>query len=197
MDPDATKYPREYEGNTLTYYYYIDQGLLQDKTYYYVVRSFDKGKLANDGSIEVPVLITPLAGSYKSTNIDWYPQDAPFVDVIKGDQGEEDPYVFPNPYRGSHEWEKDGAPDPNNPGQFYWPREIFFANLPETAEIKVFTLAGDHLFTINHNQALSGNTYEVWDMLNKNGQEIVAGIYLYTVQSSDADDFTDKFVVIK
>ena len=70
--------------------------------------------------------------------------------------------------------------------------------LPPTTQwneckINIFSLAGDHLTTINHT---NGTEYDQWDLITKNSQEIVSGIYYYTVEYG-SKQFIDKFVVIK
>ena len=52
-------------------------------------------------------------------------------------------YVYPNPYKVSAAW--DGSGDRE--------RLIWFANLPERCTIKIFTLAGDLVKTMEHNAA--------------------------------------------
>ncbi|MBU1920169.1 hypothetical protein KKG66_04935, partial [bacterium] len=101
-----------------------------------------------------------------------------------------DVYVYPNPYRGSHAREQAGV---ERSGSRFYDRQIYFANLPETCIIRVFSLAGDHLATIQHSGATS---QAAWNMITRHSQEIVSGIYYYTVEAN-GDFFIDKFVVIK
>ena len=59
-------------------------------------------------------------------------------------------------------------------------------------------LNGDLVETLEHDG--TGGVGDVsWNLVSRNGQEIVSGIYLYVVKSEDPrfEDFTGKFVVIR
>ena len=47
--------------------------------------------------------------------------------------------------------------------------------------------------------APTGAGHASWNLMSRNGQEIVSGIYLYAVQSDDGrfEDFVGKFVVVR
>ena len=106
-------------------------------------------------------------------------------------------YVFPNPYKGSHPGETGGQVNPSK-GLIEYPRKIYFMGLPANTTrgeclIRIFSLGGDHLATVDH---YNGLEYDQWDLITKNRQEIVSGIYYYVVEYG-SDQFIDKFVVIK
>jgi hypothetical protein len=76
--------------------------------------------------------------------------------------------------------------------------QIAITNLPAAVNIiSIFTAAGDLVDTIEHNGKLQGGTV-LWNLMSRNGQEIVSGIYLFSVQTQDPrfDDFVGRFVVI-
>jgi subtilisin family serine protease len=75
-------------------------------------------------------------------------------------------YVFPNPYKGN------GAG--GEPG-------VMFASLPERATIRVFTLRGTLVRTIDHNNASGASR---WDLDNDRGEAVAGGVYLYTIESN-------------
>lgn len=90
--------------------------------------------------------------------------------------------VVPNPYVGHAVWEtKEGI------------RKIQFTHLPDVCTIRIYTLAGDLVKTIEHD---NGTGTEDWDMLSLNQQGIVTGIYFYHVQSQYGEKM-GKFAVIK
>jgi hypothetical protein len=90
--------------------------------------------------------------------------------------------VVPNPYIGHASWETtEGI------------RKIQFTHLPDVCTIRVYTLAGDLIKTIEHN---SGTGTEDWDMLSENQQGIVTGVYFYHVQSKYGEKL-GEFAVIK
>jgi hypothetical protein len=76
---------------------------------------------------------------------------------------------------------------------------VMFCNLPRARNvIRVFTAAGDLLQTIDHD-GRNGNGAAYWNLMTRNRQEIVSGLYLYSVHS-DEDDFAPfrgRFVVIR
>jgi hypothetical protein len=128
--------------------------------------------------------------------------------------------VVPNPYRayedytiqygGGFSWENqdDGTPE-------FFPqtdRRLEFINLPTQCLIRVYTLGGDLVQIIPHsaveiNQMGDLNTHwtstnsESWDLNSRNGQQIVSGIYLFSVEDLTLEHRgkveAGKFVVIK
>ncbi len=102
--------------------------------------------------------------------------------------------VVPNPYKINAEYSESGWELP--PEQWTeFDRRIDFTNLNGPGTIRVFTLAGDLVQTIPHQEQESRAS---WDLISRNGQAIVSGIYLFAVTYDD-DSKTDvgKFVVLK
>jgi len=103
--------------------------------------------------------------------------------------------VFPNPYRldGNyypHYEIKDGNFD----------KRLRFINLPPKCTIRIYTLDGDLVRTLQHDQEGDdlNATYHYWDLVSRNTQAVVSGIYLYTVEDKETDEVqVGKFVVIK
>ncbi len=113
--------------------------------------------------------------------------------------------VYPNPYRVQAAW--DGGTSRT--------RKINFYNLPDKAEIRVYTLAGEVVAELDHdsetykgdvrwydsfsadNRQLPGGEHS-WDILSDNSLNISGGLYLYTVKNRDSGDVQrGKFVIIK
>jgi len=96
--------------------------------------------------------------------------------------------VVPNPYIVRNTWErsKDYA-------------QMQFINLPEKCTIRVYTLAGNHVRTIDHDeQAESGKPgWEWWDLLTHNNQKIAAGIYIYHIDVPGVGEHVGKFAVVR
>ena len=121
--------------------------------------------------------------------------------------------MIPNPYVGQSKF--DGRRDKDIKGDRS--RRIWFANLPENCTIKIFTLAGDLVDTINHkgdelediisvSKATGAEGYKAhaasgiasWDLLSKYDQIIAPGIYLFSVKDKDSGKIkVGKFVIIK
>ena len=72
-------------------------------------------------------------------------------------------------------------------------KDIEFRNLPGECTIEIYSLGGDLVQTIEHENGLS---WEAWDLRTELDQEIHAGIYLYRVFSGD-EEHIGKFIVVK
>ena len=153
--------------------------------YYYSVTAFSKP----DTSINFPSQESSLNANAKRV----VPGTAPPQTV--GEVA-----VVPNPYRGdiayhsyNPPWEKPGGT------RDLWmeqDRRIQFINLPANCEIKIYTLAGDYVETIKHNDPSKG--YEDWSLTSSIGQAISSGIYLFTVEDMRTGEVqVGKFVMIK
>lgn len=92
--------------------------------------------------------------------------------------------VVPNPYNLSAVWE-----------QTYL-NKIAFINLPSMCDIHIFTLAGDHVITIEHRDYSGEVGTEFWDLVSRNDQDVVTGLYVYRIETED-DSMIDKFAIIK
>ncbi|MDD4050703.1 MAG: T9SS type A sorting domain-containing protein, partial [candidate division Zixibacteria bacterium] len=90
--------------------------------------------------------------------------------------------VVPNPYLGEASWE-------SSEGQ----RKLQFVNLPDQCSIRIYTLAGELIRTLDHT---NGTGTEDWNMLSESNRGIASGVYLFSVES-DYGNYTGKFAVIK
>jgi len=105
-------------------------------------------------------------------------------EVISSRVNLDDIKVVPNPYIVRNNWEPSGDYS-----------RIAFTHLPDKCTIRIYTLSGDHLRTFEHNSsALDGN--ENWDLLTKNNQKIVSGVYIYHVDSPYGEKI-GKFAVVR
>ena len=77
--------------------------------------------------------------------------------------------VVPNPYRGTAEWEKQ------------YEDRIKFTNLPPVAKISIFSMSGDLVQELDHND---GTAEEYWDLITRNNQSVVSGLYVFVVEAS-------------
>jgi hypothetical protein len=176
-------------------YRFINENLLSGwpGKYFYAVTSYDKGNPANN---------MPSMESSINENLTYAVPGRP-VSHSK----ERKIYVYPNPYKTGALWDGSGTRD----------RLIWFANLPERATIRIYSLAGDLIDEIDHD----ANTYNGgdagllaqkassqktvysggehgWDLISRHDQAIATGLYLYSVKDEDTEEvFTGKFVVIK
>jgi len=76
---------------------------------------------------------------------------------------------------------------------------VEFRNLPRARNtVRIFTLSGDLVMEIPHD-GRDGNGSVSWNLVSRNGQEVVSGIYLYSVESEDENfnRVVGKFVVVR
>ncbi len=92
--------------------------------------------------------------------------------------------VVPNPYRGTALFES------------RYEDKIRFTNLPPACKISIFTITGDLVETIYHND---GSDAELWDLISRNNQKAVSGLYLYVVEveQPEYEKHIGKFVIIR
>jgi len=105
-------------------------------------------------------------------------------------------YVFPNPAtrKSLAEFQKQPASANDPTGE-----KIMFNNLPAARNtISIFTASGDLVQMVYHD-GLNDGGGAYWNLVSRNGQEVVSGIYLYTVQSDDSrfETFQGRFVIIR
>ena len=91
--------------------------------------------------------------------------------------------VVPNPYIVRAGWE-----------QSEFEGRLQFTNLPPQCNIAIYTTAGDHVVTLNHDNGLN---YEFWNLQNDNSVNVAYGLYVFVVKSPDGDKETGKFVIIR
>ena len=96
--------------------------------------------------------------------------------------------VVPNPYLVSSKYEEEFGILVKEPI-----RQLKFNNLPAVCTIRIFTMAGDKVKTIEHN---SDNGTETWDMRTDGNREIAPGMYIYQVKTTSAENI-GRFAVIK
>ena len=99
--------------------------------------------------------------------------------------------VVPNPYVGAARWEPQRLTSSGR-GE----RKIYFINLPSKATIKIFTISGDHVKTIEHESNLLDGKAS-WDLKSKSGLDIAPGVYVYHIDAPGIGEKIDRFAIIK
>lgn len=185
--------PITFPDDSTKYYYKFEvNNLLNGWQYLFSVTAFDKGDPENNlESLESSPLASLnriLPGTLPNNN-------------DKAEVG-----VYPNPYYGNAYW--DGGTERL--------RKIYFYNLPSDCQVTIYTLSGDIVKKIDHNQNSNGSdikwfqTYasdgkqvmtggeDVWDLLSDNDQAIATGLYLFTVKDTNTGEIKrGKFLIIK
>ncbi len=191
--------PKRFPGDTVDYWYRfpppeLELTHLNGWQYVYGITAFDRGDSVNKlPSLESSKIIKRvIAGTNATSN----------PDTEVG--------VYPNPYYVKAYWEGAAGGERN--------RKLIFYNLPARCEIRIYTLAGDIVKTIEHDAAtydgsdidwfrrfqtikenvqFSGGEH-AWDLITKHDQIIATGLYLFSVKDHDTGKIKiGKFLVIK
>ena len=189
LTPDSADTSELTEEGFLKYfeYEYTIENLLPTVPYYINVTSFDYGSPASGlGSLET---------SKTNLSVNAYPLTS--SDEVEAQDLEV--YVYPNPYRINGNYIEDGFE--GRDADYYIPdrmRRLHFANLPAKCTIKIFSLDGDLIREIDHDKDPSDPTamHDEWDMITRNTQRIVTGIYYWVVEAKNGDTQIGKFVII-
>ena len=109
-----------------------------------------------------------------------------------------DAYVYPNPYRIDDDYMESGYENRDRTLAEDRARLIHFTNLPNICTIKIYSLDGDLVREIEHYYPESGpgSMHETWDMITRNTQAAVSGLYYYVIESSNRTQL-GKLVIIK
>ena len=119
--------------------------------------------------------------------------------------------IFPNPYSVSASWDAKANMERG--------RKLYFYNLPQKAIISIYTLSGDKVRTLLHEQGSSHgqnidwflqtgnvNTSDIqfaggihaWDLISDKDQALASGMYIVQVKDeSNGSIKTGKFLIIK
>lgn len=106
--------------------------------------------------------------------------------------------VYPNPYRIDGGYARAGYENRDRTKSAERARTVNFANLPSICTIRIYTLSGDLVKEINHDRPDDGPDaqHESWNMLSRNTQAIMTGVYLWSV-TSEMGEQIGKLVIIK
>lgn len=88
-----------------------------------------------------------------------------------------DPYIVANEYETSQ-----------------FGKRLMFNHLPKECKISIYTIAGDFVDEIYHNDSRG---FDFWDLRTYNDQYIAYGLYVFVVKLPDGRQHVGKFLVIK
>jgi len=126
--------------------------------------------------------IFTIGGAHLNSFDDEFVFSSPGIDDRSAQSELADINVVPNPYIARADWETtEGV------------RKIQFTHLPDICDIRIYTLAGDLVQALQHD---NGSGTEEWDLLSENQQGISSGVYFYHVSSKYGEKI-GKFAVIK
>ena len=99
--------------------------------------------------------------------------------------------VVPNPYVGAASWEP-----PNLFRSGRGERRIYFINLPAQCTIRIYTVRGYLVQTLQHD-AGADDGQESWDLVSRDGMDISYGVYIYHVDAPGIGETSGRFAIIK
>jgi len=117
---------------------------------------------------------------------------AGFVDNRAATSKLDNIYVVPNPYVGANEIEPANKLSGQNRGE----RRIYFENLPMKCTIRIYTLSGELVTTLDHDTGVD-NGREFWNLLNHDGFSVAYGVYLAHIDAPGVGEKLIKFALIK
>jgi hypothetical protein len=194
-------------------YQYVDTEVKNGFVYFYSVTAFDSTG-QGDGKIE----LGSRRAAVETEGV--VPQSG--ADTTGSSKTKV--WVVPNPYRGVRSindrpssW--DLTPNASDPTGTH----IDFFGLPRSAwTIKIFTVSGDLVQTINSRDAVNESVRGTvtgddginrpgynrqqdnpndgqarWNLISRNGQDVVSGVYLFTVQVGSEVKQRGKFIIIR
>lgn len=191
-----------FPGEEERYYYpigryaYVDTlGLKNGMLYFYDVTAFSAW-------IEPTVSATGDTIGWKSMELGSTPSATEQDGVVpvweaRADGGLDDVYVVPNPYiRGENPDGWDLVPNNADPTG----TKLAFVGLPEhrrdeRCDIRIYTLSGDLVQTLSH-EGGTGKGAVFWNLVSRNGQDVVSGVYLFSVECAGKSK-VGRFVVVR
>jgi hypothetical protein len=175
-----------------TTYVYVDGPMLNYYPRFYSVSAFDKGYPPGYGDVLASLSTSPLSNAVTVTPSPTAEQAA-----------EREVEVIPNPYKISNEYASIKWEDWEGAGWSEHTRRLDFINLPPKCTIRIYSLNGDLIRTLEHDadgNAAAGRaaTAESWNLITRDVEAIVSGIYLFSVENKDTGKVqVGKFLVIK
>jgi len=193
LDPELAD-PSEFtEDGKFKYFEYefVLENLLPTIAYWVNVTAFDFGSPASGlPSLESSRTIGAIAA---------YAQPS----AMEVDEGDLKVYVYPNPYRIDANYResgyegRDSERDRNSAVDRV--RRVNFANVPVNCRISIYSLDGDLVRELEHHVETTDPTasHAEWDMITRNTQLVVSGVYYWSVENLDTGDVQiGKLVVI-
>jgi hypothetical protein len=163
------------------------EGLLPTVPYWVNVTAFDYGSPQSGlPSLETAVTLNPVMAY-------------PLSSSAELDKDNRKVYVYPNPYRIDGDYRGhgfEGRADDDRPDNRV--RAIHFANVPPKCTIRIFTLDGDLVRELSHDRdpADPTATHAEWNLITRNTQLVVSGLYYWTVEDVNGEVQIGKMMII-
>jgi hypothetical protein len=187
----------EYEYNVGLDTFFVDTNLVRGKVYNYAVTSF--------GIPDLTVIARPLATGgvlydslySENTESDLLENVIQVKLPFSPSEALGEVLAVPNPYRVDENYTRQqGGFEGEN---YLWDenaRKIKFIHLPRKCTIRVFTIAGDLVTTLEHDSGNSDVGELDWNIQSESHRALASGIYVFTVESEFGRQ-VGKFVIIR
>ncbi|MBN1540520.1 hypothetical protein JW992_00110, partial [candidate division KSB1 bacterium] len=168
--------PTVFDATTGTYTF-IDRRVALGYGYYYSITSYDSGHPAwsIDGDVTVPSLESSIFANRT--------QSAFVTTLAPTDRSVDQVVVVPNPFYRHSGLAKLGDD-----------KVIQFVNVARECTIRIFTVRGDLVKTIDHRNNDSGVV--TWNQISDYGQYVKSGLYFYQITNPQGDVARGKFAII-
>ncbi len=178
--------------------FFVDRNVRRGNTYWYAVTSFSIPPLTiiTHPNSENPNILDTLY-LYGEPGESYIMANAKKVYVPFGPSHKlGEVKVVPNPYYGNRDYSGGNGYEGNSLDWTVWKRMVRFINLPAKATIRIYTIAGEVIHTIYHDEdggSIKGQ--EDYLLLSESNKALAPGIFVFTVES-ELGTQTGKFVVI-
>ena len=106
------------------------------------------------------------------------------------EQFSSEPYVVPNPYVAYASFEPERFAVSGR-GE----RRIEFRNLPQSCTVRIYTVRGELVQTLEHDGTSTGMV--AWNLRSKDNLEVAPGLYIFHVDAGSLGSKIGKFAIIK
>lgn len=160
---------------------YSDDDVIRGEAYHYAVTAVDDGTQNTNGIFPGQRLESSRYANRSEIAAYPFEPGKGSADLVR---------IVPNPYVS-------GARDFNFTGDA---NKILFVNLPSYCTLRIFTITGDLIRTLEHT---SGSADESWDQITDSNQQVASGVYLLHVDNAKDDAGTSiagtiqKFVIVR
>jgi hypothetical protein len=161
--------------------YWEDTDVVRGEAYHYGVTAVDDGSQNTNGLHPGEPLESSLYVNRSQVDV---------IPFAPGESRSDKVRIVPNPYII-------GAQDYNFTGD---DNRLLFVNLPSYCTLRIYTVDGDLLKTIEHE---SGDADDSWDMITETTQFVSSGVYILQITNArdtgnnKLPDSIEKFVVIR
>ncbi|MAO64560.1 MAG: hypothetical protein CL666_06145 [Balneola sp.] len=189
-----------------------DDGELGDFEYIYIYDQVSSDSLAPTFEVTLDYISTgqgrqpsgtlPVSGdiyeiktykAYGTSDSYSYSTESSAVDEETAQEMLDQIRVVPNPYVSAASWEGKLPPTiTSGRGE----RKIQFQNVPDNSTIRIFTVRGELVRELNHDDSIDRG-YVDWDLRTRENLDVAYGIYFYHLEAPGVGTKTGKIALIK